>query len=366
MSAYFEVKGTDIKWEYNGKLYSITGQDAGAVAGTKGSTWVEGSYLAYVDQYGHKRLYYLDPTGVFPGGAIPGALFVSPSDNMLRAVDSSGELKLARHFDHNDTMNQYRHQDDSAHGDNMHIDKAHANMGNPLLPLHLDSPFHDDMPAEYAEYNDAEYLEHHADYPDHSDSHWDYTDHYDTHYDYPDHDDKPAWAEWENHSDAPYSDWDDYTGTPHDDSHGDEWYQAPFEPWWPDHMDEHGDQAYSDWHDHSDSSHGDHEDYGDLVYGHFDWDNHADSHSDAEHADVPHEDWRDHVDSHLDKVGMGHSDYSDGAHANWSDHADYTDIISWHVDDLHNDHIDWVDVLHANWTDYQQGTHSDTPRIQNL
>ena len=103
MNAYLKVDGNDLKWEYNGKLYSITGTDMDAVPGLPGSVWVEGNYLAYVDEYGHKRLYYLGPTNVFPDGTIPGALSSTRMISMLRVVNSAKEVRMTAHSDHTDS-----------------------------------------------------------------------------------------------------------------------------------------------------------------------------------------------------------------------------------------------------------------------
>lgn len=315
MNAYFEVDGNDLKWEYNGKLYSITGNDMGAVSGLPGSVWVEGNYLAYVDEYGHKRLYYLDPTNVFPDGAIPGALFVNPNDSMLRVVTSAKEVRLTGHSDHSDSaaVNKLEHSNSSAHSDLIEIDIPHQDRYyyTDVIPVH----------------------------DDYSPPHSDYTDHGDT-------------AHSDSHSDSPYRDEDPYT----DHSN------AP-------HADEHGNTPYRD------DVREDHSDYAvEGTYYQEDWADHmnvpyVESHANTQHYD---EDWYNHVDTpyadtHSDQPHVnygGYSDYTDGIYTNWTDSLPGPEP---HGDKVYTDHSNWVDESHGDWNNYQKNVqHLDTPRIQPL
>jgi hypothetical protein len=285
MSAYFEVKGTDIKWEYNGKLYSITGNDVGVVAGSPGSIWVEGNYLAYIDELNHKRLYYIDPTGVFPTAAIPGAIFVNQNDSMLRIVNSSKEVRITNHSDHSDTsaINKTKYNDSDAHSDTIIVDIPHADE-----TYYSDTiPIHDDYSPPYSN---------HSDYSD--------TPYSDT------------------HSDTPYKDLPTYT----DHSN---------------YTDQHYDDVYTDYSQHNDVVHHfdetytDHSNYTDQHYDDTYTDHHNTPHSDT-HSDAAHSD------------SGGYTDYTDGIYANWTDslpgpdpHADR--IYSDHSDWVNESHSDWSD-----------------------
>lgn len=285
MNAYLEVDGNDLKWEYNGKLYSITGNDMGAVPGLPGSVWVEGNYLAYVDEYGHKRLYYLDPTNMFPDGAIPGALFVNPNDSMLRVVNSAKEVRMTAHSDHTDsaTANKTEHSNSSAHSNLVEVD----------IP-HQDRYYYTDIVPIHDNYS-----------PPHSN----YTDHGDT-------------AHSDSHSDSPYRDMDPYTDH---SNYTDRYY----------------DDVYEDYNQHDDIGHHFNEIYRDHS-------NYMDKHYDDtyhDHTDTLHGD--SHGDtSHINSGG--YNDYTDGTHGNWSDtlpgpdpHGDkiYTDHSDW----VNESHGDWQD-----------------------
>lgn len=358
--AYLEVQGTDLKWEYNGNLYSITGRAVEPVEGTPGSIWIEGDHLAYIDEYGNKRLYYLDPLGVYPEGAIPGAFFIHPEDSLIRAVSSKKEVVKSIHYDHDDDAPGSRHSDSIGHDDLLEIHELHEDV---YMYPHEWSNYEDQAPAlhsdEPTEHNNKQYT--------------DWNDHFNaTHQD-------SLYNEWTNYAagtytDEPYFQWDDYdddhSNRSYSDrsSYADEDYND-----WPDHTNmvgppygdytAHGDAAHSNWADHSDTPHSDdHDDYN-VHYDvpHFD-EPHRDEiiHTDIDHGDAGHWDYDVHnVTPYGDHTD--HLDWNDGDHSDWPDHSDY--VIS-HFDVSYYDHEDWVDESHSNWSDYRDIPHADTPKIE--
>ena len=333
MSAYFEVKGTDIKWEYNGKLYSITGKDVGAVSGSPGSAWVEGNYLAYIDELNHKRLYYIDSTNAFPQGALAGAIYIHTYDSLLRAVNSSGELRITKHADHSDALNYFRHEDDSSHNDNLHYDVPYKEVWG--KNIHLEVGIYDDIVPNHQNHTDHLDVPY-SDYNDHANTLHSDLAHSDTlygHNDYNVHDDTP-YNEWNTHDDTGYSEntWWQYNDVPYND--------------WEDHSDD-----YSQWYDHGDVTWQPYNEYANWT-----------DYSDHSHADVPHADGYSDKSTPYSDVTIPHSDYADGRF----DWTDYKDITLPHLDNIHSDHMDWVNESHADWEDYQEGAHADTPQSKLL
>lgn len=151
----------------NGEEWSYLGRDQGPSTDTKGSLWVEGTLLCYIDDHGCKRILTTESYGetTAPGyyGAIDPDLwlwFASPEgvQTVKRATTHADHTDNSDYGGHNDRIHQPAHSDTKhtdvssihldrpamGYADTPHANSSHNDIEIPdttmFTPLHLDRP----------------------------------------------------------------------------------------------------------------------------------------------------------------------------------------------------------------------------------
>lgn len=120
------IDGTKLNFIINGEWYSIEGINKGQVTSLdKGSMWIGGNHIYYVDNEGTLRLLQTEDSGI--DIQTINQMWLE-ADNLLRFSDIEGNVLDIRHMDiegdYQDHYDSGGHNDDGAHQNNPHLDST--------------------------------------------------------------------------------------------------------------------------------------------------------------------------------------------------------------------------------------------------